>query len=406
MSNTTASLDPFRAVGAGERHAVYAALTEAGPVHRLETAGSSAIWLVTGHAAARALLADPRMVKGGWRNARYVKELGDEVARAAHTHMLYTDPPDHGRLRRLVGSALSRRRVERMAPRIEQVTHALLTEAEREAGPDGRGPVDLVPALAAPLPIIVLCELIGIPEDTAADLRSWTPPLMAAALCSFEEYRHSTLEVLRFTRELIALRRAEPQDDLLSDLIAARDGADRLSEDELTSLMFLLLVAGHETTVHMIGNCVRSLLAHPDQLALVRERPELLEPAIEELLRYDGPLQTTVPYIATEPVDVAGVTIPPGEPVFIGLLAANRDPARFPGGDILDITRDGPAHIAFGHGVHHCVGAPLARLEARLALGILLSRFPRLRLAAPAGELMMLPSVLSNGLAALPVFLR
>ncbi len=202
----------------------------------------------------------------------------------------------------------------------------------------------------------------------------------------------------------------EPADDLLSALVAVHDDdGDRLTQDELTSMVYLLLLAGHETTVNLIGNGVRALLTHPDQLALLRAEPQRIGAAVEELLRFDGPLQSAIPMLAVAPVEIGDVTVPAGEVVVISLLAANRDPARLPDADRLDVTRPDTSqrgHLAFGHGIHHCLGAPLARLEARIALGAVIARYPRLRLALPAAELVRTPGLLMNGLVELPVRLR
>ncbi|WP_176993215.1 cytochrome P450 family protein [Nonomuraea jiangxiensis] len=314
--------------------------------------------------------------------------------------MLNNDPPMHTRLRKLVMPSFSRRKVERLIPRIQQMTDELL------AALDGEDSVDLIPALAYPLPIGVICELIGIAEEDRADFRAWTPPVVSPGVFGFDEFQEAITALLGFSRDLVRSRRHDPRDDLLSDLIRAGEGEDGLTDDELTSMIFLLVVAGHETTVNLIGNGVRALLAHPDQLARLRERPELLEPAIEELLRYDGPVQSTLSYRTTEPIDVDGTKIPADAAVFFALMAANRDPHVFPDGDTLDISGEAPAHIAFGHGIHHCVGAPLARIEARIAIGTLIERFPGMRLAASAEGLGRTPSVIINGLSALPVHLR
>ena len=279
------SRDPFTAVRDGEREAIYAELTAQGPVHPVTMPTGRTAWLITGHAEARRLLSDPRLVKGGWENGVYARMLPEHVARGVHTHMLMSDPPDHTRLRKLVTSAFTRRRVEKIAPRVQQMTDELL------AALDGVESADLITALAYPLPIGVICELLGIPPESRADFRNWSTPLVAPGIFSFEEYEAAAIAILDFTRELIKDKRRAPQDDLLSDLIAARDGEERLTEDELTSMVFLLLIAGHETTVNLIANGVRALLTHPDQLALLRADPALLEPAIEELLRYDGPVQ-------------------------------------------------------------------------------------------------------------------
>ncbi|MBP2704135.1 cytochrome P450 [Microbispora sp. RL4-1S] len=391
---------PFTAVNGDDRHEVYAALLADGPVHQITTPTGVTAWLVTGHAEARALLSDPRLVKGGWQAAVYARELPEEVARGIFTHMLSSDGADHVRLRKLVTAAFTRRRVEKLVPRIQRMTDELLDAVE------GEETVDLISALAFPLPIGVICDLIGIPQESRADFRAWTAPLVAPGIFSFEEFAEAAAAMLRFSRELIEEKRRSPLDDLLSDLIAVRDDGEGLTEDELTSMIFLLVVAGHETTVNLIGNGVRALLANPGQLALLRERPALLEPAIEELLRHDGPLQNTLPYRTTEPVEVGGVTIPEGVPVIVSLLAANRDPALYAEGDTLDITRAAPTHVAFGHGIHYCVGAPLARVEARIAFATLLDRFPRMRLAVPDDSLTRAGSMIMNGLTALPVQLR
>ncbi|PZG17578.1 cytochrome P450 family protein [Nonomuraea aridisoli] len=391
---------PFTAVLDEQRHAIYAELAAKGPVHHVTTPTGVKAWLVTDYTVTKALMADPRLVKGGWKAAVYADRLPEDVARGIHTTMLNSDPPAHTRLRKLVMATFTRRRVEKLIPRIQQKTDELLAAAEGEPS------VDLVSALAYPLPIAVICDLIGIPEEDRTDFHAWATPTVSPGVHSFEEYQEAATALLRFSRDLIAKKRDAPQDDLLSDLIAARDDGQGLSEDELTSMIFLLVLAGHETTVNLIGNGVRALLTDPDQLALLRARPDLLEPAIEELLRYDGPVQSSLPYRTVEPVEIGEVTLPAGAGVLFALMAANRDQEQFPEGDILDITRDAPTHVAFGHGIHYCVGAPLARVEARIVFGTLLDRYPDLRLAVPADTLTRTPSLIMNGLTALPVHLR
>jgi len=252
----------------------------------------------------------------------------------------------------------------------------------------------------------VICELLGVPEGDRNDFRGWTSTSIAGPFAGTETYVAAATTMVGYCRELLADKRRNPTDDLLSALVEVRDGGDRLSEDELTAMVFLLVAAGHETTVNLIGNGVHALLTHPQQLALLRAEPERLPAVVEELLRFAGPLQVSMPLITAEPVELAEVTIPAGETVFAGLLAANRDPARVANPAELDISRAEHSHLAFGHGIHHCLGVPLARLEGQIALRTLLSRFPRLRLAVPPHELTWQPSLLLHSLTTLPVLLR
>jgi cytochrome P450 len=390
--------DPFTATGAGERQAAYAALAATGPVHRITLPTGDPAWLITGYHEARQALHDRRLIKSEQvltTTGRGV--VAPDVLTAMTSHMLNNNPPDHTRLRRLVATAFTRRRVEQLGPRIQQITDELLDAMA------GAAQVDL---FAYPLPITVICELLGVPAQRRPEFHDWSSVVVTGVLAGLELFKAASVAMVSFLRELIAAKRAAPTDDLLSALVSVRDGADQLSEDELTSMAFLLLVAGHETTVNLIGNGVLALLTHPEQLALLQTQPERLEAAIEELLRFDGPLQVATLRLTTEPIVLGGVAIPAGDIVVPALLAANRGPACIPEPDTLDITRTDNPHVAFGHGIHHCLGAPLARLEGRIALGSLLARFPRLRLAVPPEELTRRPSVLMHSLAALPVTLQ
>jgi cytochrome P450 len=392
--------NPFTSTGGTDRHEIYDGLVAEGPVHRIVLPGGTQSWLVTGYAAARAALADPRLVKGGPGGGPYAGQLPPDIAAGMDHHMLALDPPDHTRLRRLVAAAFTRHRSERLAPRVQEITDGLV------AGFADRTEVDLVAEFAYPLPITVICELLGVPPGDRAGFRAWSGPLVTGMLAGFDAYSTAATSMVTYLRELVAERRRSPADDLLSALVAVRDGGDALTEDELTSMAFLLLVAGHETTVNLIGNGILALLTHPEQLAALRAAPERIGAAVEELLRYDGPLQSAIPLLTAAPTEIAGVALPAGEVVVVSLLAANRDPAPQPGAQHLDITRAESPHLAFGHGVHHCLGAPLARVEGRIALGTVLTRFPDLRLAVPADELTRAPSLLMNGLNELPVLLR
>lgn len=377
---------------------VYARWRREAAVRRTVLPGGLEGWVVLGYEEARAALADPRLRKGDALR-RYADALG--LARppsggSLSTHMLNSDPPDHTRLRRLVQKAFTPRRIAGMRPRVEEIAGELLEEMERGTE------ADLVEAYALPLPITVIGELLGVP---AADR-----PLFHSRGRRLTEGRgeresfHSALEELaRYLDGLVAAKRADPADDLLSDLVRARDEGDRLTDPELTSMAFLLLFAGHETTVNLIANGVHALLAHPGQLAALRADPSLLPGAVEELLRFEGPVNIATLRYAAEPLTIGGAEIPAGEFVNVALIGADRDPARFPDPDRLDITRQAAGHLAFGHGIHHCLGAPLARMEAEIAFSRLLERFPRLRLAEPGAEPGWQQNLRFRGLTALPV---
>ena len=390
-------VQPFSLANTADPYPAYAQLRAQSPVHRMPLPSGVPAWLVTRYDDVRQALSDPRLSKDETRRAQLaaLRFPADVEAHINH-HMLNADPPDHTRMRRLVSAAFTSRRVEELRPRIQEITDRLLNELAAA----GQG--DLIDAFAFPLPIQVICELLGVPLDDRDDFRAWSNTIVAGTL-SGERLLPAAVAMTEYLRELVARKRAEPADDLLSALIAVRDGGDRLSEGELSSMVFLLLVAGHETTVNLIGNGVHALLTHPDQLAALRADPALLPGAIEEFLRYAGPLETATFRITAEPVEIGGVTVPENQIVLLSLLSANRDADRFPGADQLDIGRGDGQHMAFGHGIHYCLGAPLARLEGHIAIGSLLARFPGLDLAVPAEELVWRPGILMRGLEHLPV---
>jgi cytochrome P450 len=300
--------------------------------------------------------------------------------------MLTVDPPDHTRLRRLVSAAFTPRRVEALRPRVQAIVDDLL-DAIAAAGPDAK--IDLVGAFAFPLPFTVICELLGVPEPDRADLGRGLTALLVPTSTPDEYARAKAASdsVVTMLEELVDRKQASPGDDLVSALISARDGDERLTTQELLSTIFQLIVAGHDTTASLIGNGVVALLRNPEQLDGLRADPAKLAAAIEELLRYDAPVPHSTFRYAVEPMDVGGVTIRAGAQVIICLAAANRDVGQYTAPDELDLDRAESRHLAFGHGIHHCLGAPLARMEGQLALGSLLRRFPTLRLAVPVDEL-------------------
>ncbi|MGW6907930.1 cytochrome P450 family protein [Streptomyces sp. NPDC054940] len=372
-------------------HPVYARLRERGPVHRVRLPDwQSEVWLVVGHEEGRAALADQRLSKDGAKVG--FKSLEEELI---GKNLLATDPPQHTRLRGLISRSFTMRRVEELRPRIQRITDDLLDEMLP------RGRADLVESLAYPLPLTVICELLGVPEMDRVEFRKMSTEAIAPTSPGSEVDAFVALGAY-FTDLIEDKRCAGPGGDLLSDLIrtTAEDG-DRLSPDELRGMAFILLIAGHETTVNLITSGVHALLTHTYQLAALRADMTLLDGAVEEMLRYEGPVETATFRYAAEPLEIAGVPIEKGEPVLVGLTAANRDASRYAAPDTFDIRRDTRGHVAFGHGIHYCLGAPLARLEARTAIRSLLERTPDLAPDGPPGE--WLPGVLIRGMRNLPV---
>lgn len=391
----------------------YARLRDDSPVVEASGPMGMRTWLITRHADARAALSDPRLAKNpryapAWLHASGLLRADDEGPLGVN--LLTSDPPDHTRLRRLVSRAFTRRRMEALRPRVQDLTDELL-----DAMTPGTE-VDLIASLALPLPVAVISELLGVPYEERDDFHRWTQEFVTAPLSpeglARRDSAWTSLEA--YVGDLIARKRAalpegvaaDDLPDLVSALVATHDAGDRLTTRELIGMIALLLIAGHETTVNLIGNGTRALLTHPGQLALLKSRPDLLPGAIEELLRYDGPVERATPRYAVEDITLSGVTIPAGSHVTIILAAADRDPAYVEAPDRLDITRKNPNHLAFGHGLHFCLGAPLARLEGEIAIGTLLSRFPDLRLAVPESDISWRPGGaggILRGLESLPL---
>jgi cytochrome P450 len=381
-------------------HAYFARMREEGPVTRVIMPFGGAGWLVTRYADVRAALADPRLHKDWARKLAGPDWVPDEVAAFLNMHLLNTDPPDHTRLRKLVSKAFTPRRVAGLRPRVEAIAVSLLDplSARLAAGET----VDLIEGFAFPLPVTVICELLGVPAKDQDQFREWSHAIVADG-GGQDEFRTAGEGMFRYFSKLVAEKRAHPADDLVSALIDARDSGDSLDERELMSMLWLLMVAGHETTANLLASGTLALLTNPAQLARLRSDPALLTGAVEELLRYSNPLNHATERFTLEPVEIGGVTIPAREWVLCATASANRDPDRFPGADTLDVGRDAGGHVAFGHGIHFCLGAPLARLEGEVAFGALLSRFPSLSLAADPATLRWRRSSLIHGLETLPV---
>jgi cytochrome P450 len=385
---TTPALAAWGAYNQDDPFPVFAEVRELGAVHEVTLADGHRAWLVVRYDEARAALNDPRLSKDMHAALATGADLVAEglPGPAFARHMLSVDPPDHTRLRRLVSAAFSPRRVEGMRPRVQTIVDNLLDELALQ-GPDSR--VDLVAAFAFPLPFTVICELLGVPEPDRAALGHGLTALLVPTsnAAQYARAKDASDAVVAMLGALVQVKQDTPGDDLVSGLISARDGDERLNDQELLSTIFQLIVAGHDTTTSLIGNSVVALFRNPAQLAQLHSDPSKIAAAVEEFLRYDPPVPHSTFRYAIEPVEIDNVTIPAGAQVVISLAAANRDPGRYSSPELLDIDRAEARHLAFGHGIHHCLGAVLARMEGQLALGSLLRRFPQLHLAVPADDL-------------------
>ncbi|MCB5169130.1 cytochrome P450 [Streptomyces bambusae] len=377
---------------------VYERLRAASPVQWVPTGSAGhGSYLVTGYAEAREAFASASLSKDAGRFF-----AGRASQRNLHPlvsqNMLASDPPQHTRLRRAVGPAFTPGRAARLGPFIGKIVDGIL------AGWEAGRQVDLVAALAVPLPVAVICELLGVPEGDRDLVAQWSDELFAAGRP--DRIDAASHALAGYMTELVAAKRAAPDQallsDLLSDLVAGGDDG-RLTGDEVVSLAILLLVAGHETTTNLIGNALLALLENPGAAARLRAAPDLVPSALDELLRFDPPVGIATFRYSTEPFTLGGTDIPAGVPVLIAPGAANRDPAAFPGPDRLDLAREAAPHLAFGHGIHRCLGAPLARTETEIVLRALLPRFPGMQLALPADRLRWRRTRLMRGLASLPV---
>ena len=393
----------------------YTELRALAPVVRLIQPDRTEVWLVTRYADAHRLLADARLGKDP-RSGHAAHINGGFAPPGSpppetEPMMLFRDPPDHERLRRLVQKAFTARRIARLGPRVEEITKDLLDEIE------GRDEVDLLAHFALPLPLTVICELVGVPMEDRAAIRHWTNQMLSTGpVEDASEPRQLPDQSLFHYLARLAERTAptvrrelpeEAQPTLLHALVAASDDRERLSPIELVEMLVLLLVAGHETTANLIGNGTLALLRHPEQLHLLRGRPDLIPGAVEEFLRYDGPVEQATFRYSLVPVPVGEYEIPAQRVVGVVLGSADHDPEAFRDPETFDVTRPAGPHLAFGHGIHFCLGAPLARLEGRIAFTRLLERFPDLALVTPYESLhYRAAGVLSRGLAALPVRLR
>lgn len=373
------------------------------PVHR----SFMGVWVLTRYADVKAVLRDPRFCsdqvpKRIKDKSHYLEQQQRDLntlVQATSKFIFFLDPPDHTRLRGLVNKAFSPGVVERMRPQIQATVDELIGKVQ------DKGSMDIISDFACLLPVIVIARMLGVPEEDRSKLHQWSNDLsrILDLLMSLEAYEHINKVAIEFTeyfRELIAEREKRPKEDLLSALIAARDQGDRLSKEELLATCMMLFATGEESTVNLIGNGMLALLHHPDQMELLKREPAIIQSAIEELLRYDSPLQQTA-RMATEDVEIGGKIIRAGENVLVSLGAANRDPAQFTEPDKLDLTRGENRHLAFADGIHYCLGASLARLEGEIAINTLVQQLPDLKLHTD--KLEWLEKIALRGLKALSV---
>jgi len=381
----------------------YARLRAEHPVYPVTLPDKRTIWLITRYDDVAAVLKDERFVKNpvnavlGNKTAKqpWIPRFAQPLTRS----MLNMDKPDHPRLRGLVNKVFSPRLIEQMRGRIQSLTSELLERVY------GQRHIDLIPNYALPIPTTIIAEMLGVPAEDHGKFNRWSNSILQVSSTRWGMLRAipDVWSCIRYIRTLVRLRQRDPRDDLVSELVNAEVDGERLNEDELVAMIALLMVAGHETTVNLIGNGVLALLEHPQQMELLRNDPALIEPAVEELLRYGSPVEMGTERYAREDVTIAGVTIPGGALVGAVIASANRDESQFTNPDTLDITREPNKHLAFGLGAHYCTGAPLARLEGQIAINTLLQMAPRLNLDAPPHTLRWRPGLVTRGLESLPL---
>lgn len=392
LTSAEFAADPYRLNGK---------LREECPVHRIDFPPGATAALVVGYEHVRAALVDPRLSKDLRTGPDWFRERMTANSPVLAYNMVTSDPPDHRRLRRLVANELSPRTVELLAPRIREITDELID------GLPALGEFDLIEAFCVPLPLTVICELLGVPVSDRPRFREWTAELLQSAFVEGEaaQRRRAASEAIsQYFDQLIQMRRADPRGDLITGMVSVHDREGTYTHDELISTLVFLLIAGHETTVHMIANGMTALLLNPEQHRLLREDLGLMPSAVEELLRYDGPVERGTVRFAAEDLEIAGEPIPRGCFVHLSLGSAHRDPTVFKDPDRLDFHRQQVRHMAFGHGMHFCLGAPLARLEGQIAFETLLRRVPDLELAVAPSQLRWIADTsIVHGLERLPV---
>ncbi|WP_339223984.1 cytochrome P450 [Paenibacillus sp. FSL W7-1332] len=374
---------------------VYEKLRQSDPILNLQFPDGRFGWLISNYEQAVEALKDGRFSKD------IAKAMGQEQTSVFSTNMLFSDPPDHKRLRGLVQKGFTPQRIADMRGHIQEIADNLLDAVS------SRDTINLIDDYAFKLPIIVISEILGVPTEDQDKFRLWSNSIIGASNQEMNEQvvQHMN-EFIAYLKDWFAKVREQPGDDMISQLVIAENQGDRLSEQELYGVVTLMIIAGHETTVNLIGNGVLALLEHPEQRKLLQEQPELIHGAIEEMLRYNGPVEFSTSRWAAEDMDFHGVHMKKGDLVVIALNSANRDASQFENPDIFDITREKSQHLAFGKGIHLCLGAPLARLEGEIAINTLLRRYPHFELQRDIDELEWRPGMIVRGVKEIPISLH
>lgn len=407
--STTHSVNLFSSEHNTNPYPNYAYLRQNQPIYWASDGNGFDFWVITQYEDVQAVLKDNRFVKdfrNAWSQekvAQMLQQMNSMEFRVFNQNMLSSDPPNHTRLRSLVSKAFTPRRTEELRPRIEAIAEELLADM------DGQKEVDFIDSYAFLLPIKVIAELLGISLADQDKFRRWSNTMIDGTgphENRIDNVREASQNFLQYLRQLVIEKRENPADDLTSALIQAEEQGEKLSEEELLAMLWLLIIAGHETTVNLIANGVLALTQNPDQMAKLKSNPELIKPAIEEFLRYEGPVETSTFRFASQDVEVHGQPIAKGDRVLVVLGSAARDAQQVKNPDDLDITREMNPHMAFGYGIHYCLGAPLARLEGQIAIGKLLARYPNIKLAVKPEELQWRPTLLLRSLKHMPVVLE
>lgn len=381
----------------------FSLLRETEPLYRFTLPNGLCAWMVTRYDDALAILKDPLFCKDARKvfPADVLLQLLPESLHIFERHLLFSDAPAHTRLRNLVASAFARSAIEQLRPRIQQFAHELIDNVQQQ------GWMEVMNDFAFPLPLMVIAELLGVPQKDLTHIRHWMSVLLSRASDLFMEtdvaFPAEIQAMTSYLSTLIAHKREQPAADVISSLVQAEEAGEKLSEEELTAMVYILIVAGYETTANLIGNAILVLLSHPEQMLLLRCNPAALKPAVEEILRYTAPVATTTQRWCSEEKEIRGQLLQKGDLVFISLIAANTDPLHFHQPEQFDILRQNQSHLAFGKGIHSCLGASLARLEGQIALETLLSRLPNLHLGTRPERLTWRPHLMLRGLNSLPV---